>query len=163
MPLGNTLYRINLDNDDDRPVVAGFLNSNVGKMFFELQGTSVRGGLVELRSYELKDFSVIDPARLTEEERDRIVEAFEDVKMVSVHEDDAPEKMLELDRAVLAPFGLEEKAEKIMEIATSLSQSRQKEQEFEIPVSSDQEDGETSVTNLSGSERIDGQVNLNEF
>lgn len=163
MPLGNTLYRINLENDEYRPLIAGFLNSNVGKMFFELQGTSVRGGLVELRSYELKDFSVIDPAKLSEDERNRISEAFETVKNIDVHEDDAPEKMLELDRAVLAPFGLEDEAEKIMEIATSLSQSRQLEQEFEVPITSDDDNGEGSLTDLSGSERIDGQVGLDIF
>ncbi|MYL69134.1 HsdM family class I SAM-dependent methyltransferase [Halorubrum distributum] len=163
MPLGNTLYRVNLKNDEYRPVIAGFLNSNVGKMFFELQGTSVRGGLVELRSYELKDFSVIDPDELTNDEQQRIEEAFEEVKNVDVHEDEAPEKMLELDRAVLAPFGLEEKAEKIMEIATSLSQSRQLEQEFEVPVASDGEGGQGQIQDLSGSERIDGQVGLDQY
>lgn len=162
MPLGNTLYRINLKNDDDRPVIAGFLNSNVGKMFFELQGTSVRGGLVELRSYELKDFSVIDPDKLSKDERQRIANAFEAVKSVNVHEDEAPEKMVELDRAVLEPFGLEEKAEKIMEIATSLSQSRQLEQEFEVPITTDSDES-GSVRSLSGSKRIDGQVRLNNF
>jgi len=162
MPLGNTLYRINLENEDNIPVIAGFLNSNVGKMFFELSGTSVRGGLVELRSYELKDFRVLDPDELSDEERQRIIDAFEEIKEIDVHEDEAPEKMVELDRAVLAPFGLEEKAEKIMEIATGLSQSRQLEQEFEVPITHDEGEGGT-VHDLSGSERINGQTGLTDF
>lgn len=160
-PLNNVLYRINLSNKEDLKLIAGFLNSSVGKLFFELQGTTVRGGLVEIRSYELKEFPVYDPDHLSDSERNRIEEAFDALVETGGREQDAPELMNELNRAVLAPFELEGRAEEIAEIADAISDARQQEKEYEVPVELE----ETGTISISGATRIGdgGQASLTDF
>lgn len=162
MPVSNRFYYINVDMEEHVKMVAGFLNSSVGKLWFELHGRTHRGGLGELRLYELRDFPIIDPQSLSENQRNRIDQAFDTLAETGVHEEEAQKEVKELDRAVLAPFGMEDRAEEIAAVATAISKARQEEREYEIPVEIEEE---RKTVDIAGAERIEdgGQSTLNSF
>lgn len=161
IPISDRFFHLDVNDTDHLKVVAGFLNSNVGKMFFELHGTTQRGGLAELKGYKLDEFPVLDPVQIKDEQKERIKEAYDNLAQTGTHEQNAQEKVLELDRAVLAPFGIEDRAEEIAQIATAISESRQQEKEFEVPVELEEE----KTMDISGAERIEdgGQASLQDF
>lgn len=135
---GNKLFSIHCDNESDLEVVAAFLNSSVGKLFFECHGRIQRGGIVSLMVYDVESFPVLDPSTITKAQRSRIIEAYERLTERRLHEDEAGDILDELDRSVLAAFGYEDRAREVTEIARALSSSRQQQMEYEIPVDVEQ-------------------------
>lgn len=134
----NTMYLIIPNRNEDLEVLAGYLNSSVGKLLFEVHGRIQYGGLVQVTVDDLERFLIIDPGTLTKPERTRIVDAFRKLTSTGEHEDRVPEILVELDKAVLAPFGLEARAEDLARIAKALSESRQEQKEYECPVETEQ-------------------------
>jgi len=130
----NVLYHIEPYRADWVALLAAFLNSSVGKLFFEVHGRIQMGGMIRLIEQDVEQFPILDPRVLTQTERQRIVGAYQTLVRVGLHEDEAWEALLNLDRAVLAPFGLEDRAEEVAQVAKALSEARQEQKEYEIPV-----------------------------
>jgi hypothetical protein len=133
-PVINVLYSILPREDGWLQPLAAFLNSSIGKLFFEVHGRIQRGGLVEMSGKDVKEIPVLDPRTLAPQERERIVEAYQALIQHGVREDEAEGALLALDRAVLGAFGLEDRAEEVAKVAKALSESRQEQKEYEIPV-----------------------------
>ncbi len=157
----NVLYHIVPKESEWLTLIAAFLNSSVGKLFFETHGRIQMGGMVRLIKQDVERFPVLDPRKLEDEEADRIVKAFKDLVGTGQHEDEAWEALVKLDRAVLAAFGYEERAEELAEIAKALSSSRQEQKEYEIPVEVER----VERVSVPGAFRVRGrrQAALREF
>jgi type I restriction-modification system DNA methylase subunit len=158
---GKKLFGIRCEREEDYRTIAGFLNSSVGKLFFETHGRIQRGGLVSLMRYDVEELPVLDPSTLPSSQRFRINSAYEALGESGLHEDEAWALLLELDRAILDCFGLEDRAEEVAEIAKALSLSRQEQKEYEIPVEVERVEKIT----VPGAVRVRGrrQAALREF
>ncbi|MEM2871961.1 MAG: N-6 DNA methylase [Candidatus Caldarchaeum sp.] len=72
----NTIHYIIPKHEDYTLSILGYLNSSVNALMLELYGRSYGGGVLKIEVYELRNLPVIDPSFLSEDERDRIANAF---------------------------------------------------------------------------------------
>jgi hypothetical protein len=134
------MYLIQPKNEQELTLLAAYLNSSIGKLFFEVHGRIQYGGLVQVTSEDLKDFPIINPRKLSPVEQKLIIDAFEELVAKGEHEDQVWSALLKLDKAILSVFGLEEYAEEIAQTTKSLSEARQEQREYEIPVEVEREE-----------------------
>jgi type I restriction-modification system DNA methylase subunit len=110
-------------------LLAGILNSSLSKLFRELHCRITGGGLSEMMVYESEDLPILDPRSLTNHEKENIKAALNTLRKRNEL------SSLELDRAVLAPLGLEEDAEDISQFAIALSKARREGKEVSEMIS----------------------------
>ena len=115
-------YNVHPNEDVDGAVFAGVLNSRLVWMFYELQGRTVGGegmNRTEIKGYEVDGLPIPDVRQMSEEERDRIREAF--LNLVERHKeigvevgpDECEEERDALDRAVLGAMGMGDRLDEI--------------------------------------------------
>jgi len=75
----DSLYEILPKNKEDINVLAGILNSSIIALTSELEGRFYGGGVLELEVYETKAMTVIDPSKLSKNDRHKIEFAFSKV------------------------------------------------------------------------------------
>jgi type I restriction-modification system DNA methylase subunit len=72
----DTFNEIYPKSKEDTVVLAGILNSSVTALLSELHGRFYGGGVLELEVYEAKELPVIDPSKLSDDERKAIETSF---------------------------------------------------------------------------------------
>jgi len=118
-------------------VLAGILNSSVTALLSELQGRFYGGGVLELEVYESKELPVLDPAKISTGEKNKIERSF--LKLCDTQRRDdkksEEEAQRELDNAVCDVLGLtENEREQVYESLESLRQMRFQRKEVEVLV-----------------------------
>jgi len=103
-------YEVHPRSKEDITILAGSLNSSITAFISELQGRFYGGGVLELTVYESKDLPVLDPNKLSKNERIRIEESFLKLseKQRKGDEKGEEEARKELDGAVFDALGLTE-------------------------------------------------------
>jgi len=107
----DSLYEIRPKNEKDTYVLAGILNSSFVALISELEGRFYGGGILELEVYETKAMTVIDPDRISDNERQRIESAFSKVCEAQNKGNERMEQAarMELDNAVFDVLKLKDK------------------------------------------------------
>ncbi|MGB9760592.1 MAG: HsdM family class I SAM-dependent methyltransferase, partial [Thermoproteota archaeon] len=103
-------YEIRPKNNKEINVLAGILNSSLTALLAELYGRFYGGGVLELEIYECKDLPVLNPEKLSKEERQRIEVAFSKICEAQNKSDEKLEQeaRIELDDAIFDVLGLTE-------------------------------------------------------
>lgn len=123
----DSLYEIRPKNEKDTYVLAGILNSSFAALISELEGRFYGGGVLELEVYETKAMTVIDPDRISDNERQRIESAFFKVCEAQNKGNERMEQAasMELDNAVFDVLKLkEEERQQVFEGLFSLRNMR---------------------------------------
>jgi type I restriction-modification system DNA methylase subunit len=140
-------------------VLGAVLNSSLYRLFRELHGRTTGAGMSEFTVYEAEDLPVLNPNLMTKNEKKIIRIEFEKLLKSNKLEN------LELDKAVLAPLGLENRAEEISAYAEALSKARREGKEAGVMIEGIEEK-EAGVRELKGAEVVSekiGQKKLTEF
>ena len=119
--VNDQFYCIVGNEEIDDKVLCGILNSRFAWLMVELRGRWAGGqGMTRARIkvYETEELPVPDPRKMTDDEKDRIVNAFDDLmdKEDELDEEDrtvenTEEERTELDSAVLATLGMEDRVD----------------------------------------------------
>jgi len=133
----DSLYEIRPKNQNDTLVLAGILNSSFAALVSELEGRFYGGGVLELEVYETKAMTVIDPNKISDEERQKIESAFSKVCEAQNKEVEKLEQKArtELDNAVFDVLTLKEKErQQVYEGLESLRRMRLQRKEVNVLV-----------------------------
>jgi hypothetical protein len=133
----DSLYEIRPKNEKDTYVLAGILNSSFAALISELEGRFYGGGVLELEVYETKVMTVIDPDRISVNERQRIESAFFKVCEAQNKGNERMEQAarMELDNAVFDVLKLKDKErQQVYEGLESLRSMRLQRKEVNVLV-----------------------------
>ncbi len=151
------MYMIEMEEDTSPIVICGFMNSSLGLVFRELHGRTTGGGMNRLQVYEAENMPVLDPRKVSKEEMSRIEAVIREIV------DKGETGTLELDRAILSLFELEDSAEETASIAESMFLARKGATEAGVMVSGIDEK-RTRVKKLKGAKIIsERQARLTDF
>lgn len=129
LTLDKRLYSIWPKKNSDPVVLLGILNSGVLLMMREIDGRVEEGQAMNRNSvmvYEAKNLKILDPRKLSKREASRIKKAFQELveKEHRCNKQELNKLHEELDKAVLAPLGMEEKAKELRTTVEALLQAR---------------------------------------
>ncbi|MEM3874166.1 MAG: N-6 DNA methylase [Candidatus Bathyarchaeia archaeon] len=130
-------YEIRPKNIKNINTLAAVLNSSLTALIAELHGRFYGGGVLELEIYECKDMPVLNPDELTENERNKIEEAFSKVCEAQKKGDEKLEQEARraLDYAVFDVLGLsEDERRQVYEGLETLRRMRLQRKEVEVLV-----------------------------
>ncbi|MBC7112559.1 MAG: N-6 DNA methylase [Candidatus Methanomethyliales bacterium] len=130
-------YEVHPNSKENIIVLAGLLNSSVTAFLSELHGRFYGGGVLELTVYESKNLPVLNPEKLSKEERKKIEVAFLKICEAQNKGDEKLEQEArrELDNAVFDVLGLSETERKqVYEGLESLRRMRLQRKEVDILV-----------------------------
>jgi type I restriction-modification system DNA methylase subunit len=130
-------YEIRPKNLEDVYVLAGILNSSLAALMAELYGRFYGGGVLEIEIYECKELPILNPDMLSENERQKIHDAFSKLcdTQDERNEKSEQEARKELDNAVFDVFGLtEDERRQVYEGLESLRRMRLQRKEVEVLV-----------------------------
>ncbi|MEM3787049.1 MAG: hypothetical protein QXZ59_06665, partial [Nitrososphaeria archaeon] len=130
-------YEIRPKNIKNINTLAAVLNSSLTALIAELHGRFYGGGVLELEIYECKDMPVLNPDELTENERNKIEEAFSKVCEAQKKGDEKLEQEArkELDEAVFDVLGLtEDERRQVYEGLEALRRMRLQRKEVKVLV-----------------------------
>lgn len=163
----NQFYIIQPKRGIDDKVLAGVLNSSIAGLFAELHGRTEGGEGMnrnEIAAYEVKGLPILDISQLSDLEKNRIKESFEHLIEAEKENKNLEKAKLDLDKAVLAPLGLETQAKKILSYFEGLIKARREGKEVSEMIAGVEEEVETGE--LEGAEIVSekiGQQKLDEF
>lgn len=170
VPIDKRLYSIYPRKGVDDMVLLGILNSSLTLLMREMHGRTEQGEAMNRNTimvYEAKKLPIPDPRRASKEERSRISEA---MKSILENERSASKEELkmmqrELDKAVLAMIGIEDRVDELQEAVDKLVKLRESGGGLssEVLVIGEEEEEET-ITELRGAE-IDSerQARISDF
>ncbi len=149
------LYEIHSDNE---LVLSGILNSSLSRLMRELHCRTTGGGMAEMMVYEFEEMPVLNPTLLTTEEKVRIKREVNN--LINTGEIAS----IALDKAILAPLGMEEKAQDIIDALEIVSSQRQWTKEVESLVEGKLV-SKKRITKMKGGELLRGgrQSKITEF
>ena len=130
-------------NGGDEKVLAAVLNSSLGRISVESHGRISGGRAIRMMVYDVETLPVIDPTEMTDEERERIEDAFDDW-IENPGTDEADE---ELDRAALDVLGMEDRWKEIQDVAERMTDIRTQSREVELLVGTEEEE---EIIDISG-------------
>lgn len=126
----------------DEKLMAGVMNSAIGRIFLESHGRISGGQAIRVMVYDMKTLPVVDPREIGDKEAERIIEAFDDW-ITDPSNDDYNN---ELDNAVLSVLDWEDRVEELQDIAERMKNLRNESREYEVLVGdTDQEIDISSV------------------
>lgn len=126
----------------DEKLMAGVMNSAIGRIFLESHGRISGGQAIRVMVYDMKTLPVVDPREIGDKEAERIIEAFDDW-ITDPSNDDYNN---ELDKAVLSVLDWEDRVEELQDIAERMKNLRNESREYEVLVGdTDQEIDISSV------------------
>ncbi len=138
-------------------VLAGILNSSLTRFFREIHARITGGGMSEMMVYEMERMPILNPRTLSETEAERIAESISDIIK------DGETRSTDLDKAVLAPLGLEERVSEFNDLVNGISEARRQGKDVSLML--DGVEGAERVTTLRGADVIDrsNQTRLTDF
>lgn len=132
----------------DEKVLAAVLNSSLGRIFIESHGRISGGRAIRMMVYDVETLPVIDPDKMTDGERERIEDAFDEwIQNPGTDETDE-----ELDRAVLDTLGMEDRWEEIQNAAVAMMELRTQSREVELLVGTDEEEETIDISGVVSDE-----------
>lgn len=147
-----------VETDRDPYVLGGILNSSWGALVRELHGRTTGGGMNRVAVYEAETLPVPDPKEISEDIAERIRTAFRSLL------DGGEGAREELDRAVLAAIGEEERVAEVTEYAEALSKARREQTEIGEFVSGLEGGGSAKTFQITDpSDDDNGQSSLSEW
>jgi hypothetical protein len=167
----NQFYYILPDDGVDEKVLCGILNSRMTWLMCELKGRWAEGaGMARSRLmvYETEQLPIPDPRSLTDEERERISDRFDDLmeREVELGEDASVEtteaERDALDTAVLEAIGMENRLEEIKEGVERMVTMREQAAGEATDVLIERPE-ETQVIELEGVETARESTTLGDF
>lgn len=168
-------YNVHPNEDVDEAVFAGVLNTRLVWMFYELQGRTVGGqgmNRTEIKGYEIDDLPIPDVREMSDEERERIREAFFDLvdRHKEIGEEVEPEECAEerdaLDRAVLEAMDMGDRLEEIKLAVQGLVAIRESGGGMNTEVLVERTEGtedEPEVIDLPGVSEVRESATLDDF
>ncbi|MCM8808152.1 MAG: hypothetical protein NC926_09505, partial [Candidatus Omnitrophica bacterium] len=131
----HNFYEILPHNKEDTLILLGILNSSLTALLVELYGrTPLGAGALEIMVYEVENLPVLNPSKLSQEERKRIEKAF--IKLCDAQKKSKKleeEARKELDDSIFDTLGLnEKKRQQIIESLNQLREMRKKRKEVEV-------------------------------
>jgi hypothetical protein len=159
-------------NDEiDQKLLCGILNSRLAWLARELEGREASGqGMTRSRMarYEAEQMSIVDPRKVSKEGAERIVEAVTSL-IESEEEAEEPDESEtvdeardELDKAVLAALGAEERADEVKQAVDVLVANRRRGAGEETEVLVDRE-REKEVIELAGVSEAHESAALSDY
>ncbi|RKD97829.1 N-6 DNA methylase [Halopiger aswanensis] len=170
--VNDQFYCIEPRNDIDDQVLCGILNSRFAWLMVELRGRWAGGqGMTRARIkvYETEELPIPDPRTMSDEEKERIRGAFEDLmdKEDELDEEDrnvenTEDERTELDRAVLAALGMEDRVDDLRAAVEEQVALREQDagERTQVLVNRPQE---TEVINLEGVTETRDSTTLSDF
>jgi len=151
------LYTIDPKSVDLR-LLAGILNSSLACLFREMHGRTTGGGMNRLTVEEAKELLLLNPFEIEETEKNRIVNELDSL------ERKRDLRKTQLDKAVLAPLGLEDYAREVSAYAEALSKARREGKEVGAMIEG-VETKRPRTKKLQGAEILDtgGQRKIDQF
>jgi type I restriction-modification system DNA methylase subunit len=157
-------YEVHPHSKENITTLAGSLNSSITAFLSELQGRFYGGGVLELTVYESTNLPVLNPEKLSKEERQKIETAFSKVCEAQKKEDKKLEQKArtELDNAVFDVLKLKEKErQQVYEGLESLRNMRLQRKEVDVLVQTTEKwkphkkPKKEKITKLEPSKRLD--------
>jgi hypothetical protein len=132
----HNFYEIEPKNKKDTLLILSFLNSTLGALFIELYGRTPLGeGALEIMVYEVKNLPIINPSKLSQEEREKIERTFLKLCVAQKKNDKYLEQDVrkELDDIIFDILGLDEKErQQIIDGLNQLQEMRKRRKEPEV-------------------------------
>jgi len=127
--LDKRLYSVWAKDGIDVQILLGILNSDLLLMMREIDGRVEEGQSMNRNSlmvYEAENLKILDPRKLSKNQGDRIKRAFNELVKIERGCDQTTREELreELNKAVLAPIGMEKRAEEVRKTIEALLQAR---------------------------------------
>ncbi|WP_254530445.1 restriction endonuclease subunit M [Natrinema gelatinilyticum] len=159
------------DDEIGDKLLAGVLNSKLAWMTRELEGREASGQSMtrsRMARYEAEQMSIVDPRKVTDKEAEQIVEAFEEL-MTAEDEAEEPDESEaveeardELDEAVLAVIGAEDRLDEVMQAVEALVANRREGAGEETEVLVDRTE-EKEIIELEGVVEARESTRLTDF
>ncbi len=95
----------------DRELIAALLNCTLTYLWIEMNGTARYEGVLDLNANDFKKLKLLDPARLSLSQVEKIKKAFERLKrrdVLSITDEVIKSDRIDFDKAVFHAFGLDE-------------------------------------------------------
>lgn len=158
------LYDMYLSEGYDKKVVAGLLNSNLFRLFREIDGRVTGGGASRVVIYEVENMPIIDPSQLSQKEAEKIKNCLEELLELEVDSKEIDEARMKLDKAVLEVLDMEDKLEELNEILKAISKARREGKETKMLIEGLKREKQRK-SNIHGGTRVNkkSQKSLKDF
>ena len=138
--VNDSFYELYPKKEENTIVLAGILNSTVTALLSELYGRFYGGGVLELEVYESKKLPVLDPDKLSLDEKERIQKAFRKLCEAQKRNGKRIEQaQRELDNVIFDILGLTSKErEQVYEGLKTLREMRLQRKEVKVLVETEE-------------------------
>ena len=138
--VNDSFYELYPKKEENTMVLAGILNSTVTALLSELYGRFYGGGVLELEVYESKKLPVLDPDKLSLDEKERIQKAFRKLCEAQKRNGKRIEQaQRELDNVIFDILGLTSKErEQVYEGLKTLREMRLQRKEVKVLVETEE-------------------------
>lgn len=167
----NKFYNVIPNTGVQAKLLCAILNTRMMQLNAELRGRWTGGqGMdrIDLMLYEARTLPLIDPRNLDDDEKERIISAFDALLEAEVEHGPDPEKELvederdELDTAVLSVMGLAGKLDKVKEAVEAMISMREKSSGENTEVLVERSE-EREVIDIAGVSEARESTTLNDF
>ncbi|GAA0212824.1 hypothetical protein GCM10009000_029510 [Halobacterium noricense] len=168
----NKFYNVQPKAGVDAKLLCAILNTRLMHLNAELGGRWTGGqGMdrIDLMLYEARDLPLLDPREIDEDDREDIIEAFDElIEGEKRHgpdpeASDVEEERDELDRAVLSAMGLEDKVEDVKQAVELMITMREKGAGQHTEVLVDRAEEEREVIDIAGVSEARESTTLSDF
>jgi len=103
----DNFHEIKPNNKKDLFVILGLLNSSITQLICEIIGRSYGGGVLQLKVYETKTIPILDPSKLTQQQREKVENKFKELSEIPFSDkNNFDKKKKELDDVIFDILGL---------------------------------------------------------
>jgi len=168
----NKFYNVKPKSGVNAKLLCAILNTRLMHLNTELGGRWTGGqGMdrIDLMLYEARDLPLLDPREIPEDDREKIINAFNDLIEAEKRHGpdpevkDVEEERDELDRAVLSLMGLEDKVEDVKQAVELMVTMRERGAGQHTEVLVDRADEEREVINIEGVSEARESTTLGDF
>ena len=124
----DNIYEVTPKSNKDIQVLLAYLNSSINAFFMEVRGTIPGGRDLALMLYDVQKLPVLDPAKLSAEEKTKLIHAFNSLLNSQEHKKDELPARNKLDQIVFEILGITDEKDK-KQIINGLNDMRKIRQE----------------------------------
>ena len=126
------LYDLYLHDKSKTKVIAGLLNSNIFRLFREIDGRVTGAGASRVVIYEIKNMRIPDPTYFSKQEANQIEECVDNLLKTEVNSNEFETKQKDLDKVILSILDMDDKIDELYETVKALSLARREGKEREM-------------------------------